>query len=78
MKQLGDETSLEEEELLVSFISSTHMTTEPLPGSSLWSLLFTVLDRDTDTKGLRIHVLDLGGRASRTVFQVIAKGSPAQ
>ena len=54
------------------------MTTEPLPSSSLWSLLFTVLDRDTDTKGLRIQVLDLGGRASGTVFQVIAKGSPAQ
>ena len=68
----------EEEELLVSFISSIHMTTEPLPSSSLWSLLFTVLDRDTDTKGLRIQVLDLGGRASGTVFQVIAKGSPAQ
>ena len=42
------------------------MTTEPLPGSSLWSLLFTVLDRDTDTKGLGIQALDLGGRASGT------------
>lgn len=64
---------------MVSFISLIHMTAEPLPGSGFMNLLFTVLDRDTDTKGLGIRAMTSEAEPlGLDVFQVTAKGSPAQ